>query len=263
MELEINGLTKYFSRFPAVNNITFTAKSGEILGYLGPNGAGKTTTMKMLTGTLEPSSGQITYTGKSIFDRQFRREFKKNVGYVPENPHVYGHLSASEYLYMVGHLRLIEKQVLKTRIEGLLEYFGLTDHSNRLLGTYSRGMVQKVLITAALLDDPEVLVLDEALSGLDVASTLKVKDLLQVFAAEGKLIILSSHILEVIEQLCSQVIILHQGEIKLDNSFVKLKTEHKGPEPFSLEKIFREKVGMRPKESQVSILQGIFHGTAS
>lgn len=253
MELEIKGLTKYYSRFPAVNNISFTATSGEILGYLGPNGAGKTTTMKMLTGILEPTQGNITYNGHEISSRRDKLDFKKKVGYVPENPHVYGHLTAHEYLEMVGRLRLMDKEILEAEIDKQLVTFGLIDHSHRLLATFSRGQVQKVLIAAALLHDPEVLVLDEALSGLDVYSTLTVKDLLQKKAAEGKLIILSSHILEVITQLCSQVIILHQGEIKLNRTIDK---------QVDLEPIFREAVGMKPTEGSDSTLKGIFDGTA-
>ncbi|HDT13726.1 MAG TPA: ABC transporter ATP-binding protein, partial [Candidatus Aminicenantes bacterium] len=193
-----------------------------VLGYLGPNGAGKTTTIRMLAGLLEPTRGEILFEGRAI--RRDIQAFKERLGYVPEQSEIYPHLSALDYLTMVGRLRRLPDRALKARIVEFMDVFGLRHDMDGPLASFSKGMKQKVLIAAALLHDPGVLLLDEPLSGLDVTTGLVIRDLIRRLAGEGKIIIYSSHVLEVTEQVCSRVIILHQGRVAADDSVANLRT---------------------------------------
>ena len=235
--LELKGITKKFTVIPAVNNVSFTVKPSEILGYLGPNGAGKTTTIKMLVGLLEPTDGDIYFQGKNIKNNLY--EYKKRIGYVPEEPEIYPHLSAYDYLLMVGRLRYIPEKILKKKIEQFMKLFRLSLEMQSSISSYSKGMVQKVLLSAALLHNPDLLFLDEPLSGLDVETSLIMKDLVLRLSREGKIIIYSSHILEVVEKICSRVIIIHKGQIVADDSVENLRDLMKLP---SLEEIFNQLV---------------------
>jgi ABC-2 type transport system ATP-binding protein len=219
--LELKGVSKKFSVFAVVNNVSFAVRPGEVLGYLGPNGAGKTTTIRMLAGLLEPTQGEILFEGRDI--RRDIFAFKKRLGYVPEQSEIYPHLSAGDYLTMVGRLRRIAERSLKAKIVEFMDVFGLRHDMDSPLSTYSKGMRQKVLIAAALLHDPDVLLLDEPLSGLDVTTGLVIRDLIRRLARENKIIIYSSHVLEVTEQVCSRVIILHQGNIVANDSVENLR----------------------------------------
>ncbi|UCC40579.1 MAG: ABC transporter ATP-binding protein [Candidatus Aminicenantes bacterium] len=235
--LELKEITKKFTAIPAVNKVSFTVKPTEILGYLGPNGAGKTTTLNMMTGLLEASDGEIYFDRKNIKDNIY--EYKKRIGYVPEQSEIYPHLSAYDYLLMVGRLRHIHEKVLKEKIEQFMELFNLSVEMHSSIGSYSKGMIQKVLLSAALLHNPDILLLDEPLSGLDVTTGLIIKDLVQRLAEEGKIIVYSSHILEVVEKICSRVIIIHKGCIVADDSVKNLRDLMKLP---SLEEIFNQLV---------------------
>ena len=175
--LEVRSLTKYYSHTPAVRNVSFAIRPGEILGYLGPNGAGKSTTVKMLTGLIEPSEGQIFYNGRSVYE-DFTA-FQSRIGYVPEEPHLYPHLSGREYLQLMGRLRGMPHQVLEPKIDKFLSLFGLWIDRHAPLSSYSKGMRQKILLSAALLHDPDILILDEPFSGLDVTSALMLRSLLR------------------------------------------------------------------------------------
>jgi len=235
--LELIEVTKKYAVIPAVNKVSFKVAPGEIIGYLGPNGAGKTTTIKMLAGLLVPTSGDILYHGKKIKSDLY--EYKKILGYVPEQAEIYPHLTAYEYLLMVGRLRLIPEHILKKKIIDLIDLFGLSLEMDLAISAYSKGMVQKVLIASALLHDPQVLLLDEPLSGLDVTTSLVIKDLLALLAQSGKIVIYSSHILEVVEKVCSRAIIIHKGSIVADDSVENLRDLMKLP---SLDKIFSQLV---------------------
>ncbi len=219
--IELRGVSKKFSVFTVVNDVTFAVKPGEVLGYLGPNGAGKTTTIRMLAGLLEPTRGEIFFEGRDV--RRDLYAFKKRLGYVPEQSEIYPHLSASDYLTMVGRLRRLPERALKAKILGFMDIFGLRQDMDSPLAAYSKGMRQKVLIAAALLHDPDVLLLDEPLSGLDVTTGLVIRDLIRKLASENKIIIYSSHVLEVTEQVCSRVIILHRGRIVANDSVADLR----------------------------------------
>jgi len=226
---------KYYGRIPAVRGVSFTIRPGEILGYLGPNGAGKSTTVKMLTGLIEPSDGQIFYHGKSVYD-DFT-VFQRRLGYVPEEPHLYPHLSGREYLQLVGRLRGMPRAVLEPKMDEFLRLFQLWDDRHAPLSTYSKGMRQKILLSAALLHDPDVLILDEPFSGLDVTSAMVVRSLLRVLAAGGKTILYSSHVLEVVEKVCSTVLILRKGEVVAYDSINRLQEIMSQP---SLEGVFAQ-----------------------
>ncbi len=219
--LELKDVTKKFHVFPALDSVSFKAKPSEIVGYLGPNGAGKSTTIKILSGLLEKTGGHIFYQGEDISKDMFA--FKKKIGYVPEQSEIYPHLSAYDYLLLVGRLRRIPERFLKKKIERFMELFSLSSDMFTAISSYSKGMIQKVLIAAALLHNPEILLLDEPLSGLDVTTGLILKDLVQELSKEGKIIIYSSHILEVVEKICSRVIIIHKGRLVADDSVENLR----------------------------------------
>lgn len=219
--LEVKNLTKRFRGLTAVDNVSFHIRPGEILGYLGPNGSGKSTTVKIITGLLEPSEGEVLLHGRTLVDEP--TAFKSRLGYVPEEPYLYTHLSGAEYLIFIARLRSIPYQTALPRAAELLRLFQLHDARNSPMATYSKGMRQRVLLAAALLHDPELLILDEPFSGLDVNAALLLRGLLEVFAAEGKMILFSSHVLEVVEKVCSRVVILYKGKVVLQDTIENVK----------------------------------------
>jgi len=239
--LEIHSLTKRYDGFTAVDKVSFQIRPGEILGYLGPNGAGKTTTVKMLIGLIEPSDGEIHFEGRSILGDM--PDFQRRLGYVPEEPHLYGHLSGREYLQLAGRLRGVERRPLEEKMSEFLQLFSLWDDQHCPIQSYSKGMRQKILISAALLHNPEILILDEPLSGLDVNTAMVLKDLMQGFARKGRLIFYSSHVLEVVEKVCSRVLILRKGRVVADDSVKNLRTLLDQP---SLEGVFASLTTERP-----------------
>lgn len=220
--LEVKGLTKRFRGLTAVDNVSFQIRPGEILGYLGPNGSGKSTTVKIITGLLDPSEGEVRLHGRTIVDDPIA--FKSRLGYVPEEPQLYTHLTGNEYLILIARLRSIPYETACRRAADLLQLFQLRDAGNSPMSTYSKGMRQRILLAAALLHDPELLILDEPFSGLDVNAALLLRGLLEVLATEGKMILFSSHVLEVVEKVCPRVVILYKGKVVLQDSIENLKT---------------------------------------
>jgi ABC-2 type transport system ATP-binding protein len=219
--LEMRAVSKKFSGIKVVDGVSFVVRPGEVLGYLGPNGAGKTTTLRMLAGLLRPSSGEVFYDGRRVGTDT--AAYKRRLGYVPEQSEIYPHLSALDYLFLVGRLRGLPERTLAGRAMEFLEILGLDDDRYAAIGAFSKGMRQKVLLAAALLHDPDILLLDEPLSGLDVTTGLVIRELILKLAAEGKIIIYSSHVLEVAEKVCSRVIILYQGRVVADDSVARLR----------------------------------------
>lgn len=209
--LAAKGLCKFYGSVPAVQNVSFSLEPGQVLGYLGPNGSGKSTTVKMLTGLLEPTYGEVTYDHQNIHKNLVA--YRKVLGYVPEEPNLYPFLTGEEYLDMIGTLRGMAHARKSARIRSLLELFSLRPHRHVTLGSYSKGMRQKILLIAALMDNPNALILDEPLSGLDVTSVLIVKNLIQALSAQGKAVFYCSHILEVVEKVCSHLIVLRNGRV--------------------------------------------------
>ena len=235
--LEARGLTKYYSAIPAVRDVSFRLRPGSVLGLLGPNGSGKSTTVSIVTGLLEPSGGQVLYNGRDT--RDFSLEYKARIGYVPEEAHLYTYLTGPEYLALVGELRSVPRRALARKIDAFLEIFGLQDDRHAQLSAYSKGMRQKILISAALLHDPDIIVLDEPCSGLDVTSTLVLRSLVRTLSTEGKMIIYSSHVLEMVEQVSSEVMILHDSRVVAHDSVSRLRELLELP---SLEEVFRKVV---------------------
>ena len=212
--LELQHLYRSFRTIPAIQDISFRVAPGEIVGFLGPNGAGKSTTVKIITGMLRPDEGHVLFEGNNIRDDMVA--FRAAIGYVPEEAHLYSYLSGLEYLQLVGRLRGIGEALLEAKAARLLKLLNLESWQYSPISTYSKGMRQRVLIAAALLHDPKLLIFDEPLSGLDVVSSRLFKDLLELLAAEGKAILYISHVLEVVEQVCNRVIVIAKGKILAD-----------------------------------------------
>ena len=214
--LELRNVSKSYRAIPAVQDVSFVLREGEVLGYLGPNGSGKSTTVKMVIGMTKPTKGQVLFRGRDIHEDL--SGFRAQLGYVPEEAHVYTHLSGLEYLELVGRLRGMSDALIERKGRRLLELLSLGKAQYSPLSEYSKGMKQRVLLAAALLHDPQLLVFDEPLSGLDAMSARLFKDLLLLLAREGKAILYISHVLEVVERVCDRVIVLSKGRVVADAS---------------------------------------------
>jgi ABC-2 type transport system ATP-binding protein len=212
--LELETLSKSFRGIPAVEEASFKIGAGEIVGFLGPNGAGKSTTVKMITGMLRPDAGRVLFEGHDI--REDLVAFRRAIGYVPEEAHLYGYMSGFEYLQLVGRLRGYKEKLIEEKAAGLLKLLQLESSQYSPISTYSKGMRQRVLIAAALQHDPRLLIFDEPLSGLDVISARLFKDLLETLVAERRAVLYISHVLEVVEQVCSRVVVIAKGKILAD-----------------------------------------------
>jgi ABC-2 type transport system ATP-binding protein len=197
--LELRRVSKLYFGIAAVEGVSFSARPGEVTGYLGPNGSGKSATMKMITGLIEMTSGQILFEGRPI--QEDLMAYKRRMGYVPEEPYLYNHLSGTEYLTMVAQLRELPAKRSAERIDGLLRLFSLHGDRYASISGYSKGMRQKVLIAAALMHNPDLVLLDEPFSGLDVGSAMVLRSLIQELAARGKVVLFSSHELETVERI--------------------------------------------------------------
>lgn len=209
--LEARALTKRYGASTAVRDVSFAIHCGETLGMLGPNGAGKSTIVKMITGLIEPSRGAVLFQGERIGAGLGR--FKRNLGYVPEQPELYGFLTGWEYLDLVATLRGLPRRRFREKASALLEGFTLYGSRDVPINSYSKGMRQRIVVIAALLHDPELLVLDEPFSGLDVTSALVLRSVIALLAAEGKAVFFSSPVLEQLDLLCSHLVLLKKGAV--------------------------------------------------
>jgi ABC-2 type transport system ATP-binding protein len=219
--LELQHLYRSYRGIPAVEDVSFKVASGEIVGFLGPNGAGKSTTVKIITGMLRPNDGRVLFDGRDI--RHDMIGFRAQIGYVPEDAQLYTYLSGLEYLQLVGRLRGLGEALLEAKATGLLRLLQLESWQHSPISVYSKGMRQRVLIAAALLHDPRLLIFDEPLSGLDVISSRLFKDLMELLAAQGKAVLYISHVLETVEQVCSRVVVIAKGRILADAAPTELK----------------------------------------
>jgi ABC-2 type transport system ATP-binding protein len=219
--LELVDVSKSYHGVAAVRSLSVSASPGQVIGLLGPNGSGKSTTVRMIVGLMRPSRGHVRWGGLDI--QQQLLPYQALVGYVPEEPRLYPYLTAPEYLELVGGLRDLDRPTLVRRIDRYLELFDLDTDRYAPLSSFSKGMRQKILISAALLHDPQIVVLDEPGSGLDVASTLILRTLVRSLAARGKIVIYSSHVLDEVERTCESVIILHKSHVVAQNSVAKLR----------------------------------------
>jgi len=238
--ISVTQLTKCFGKQTAVDGLSFEIPAGQIVGFLGPNGAGKTTTLKMLTGMIVPTGGAAQIAGHNLLTEPL--EVKRNVGFVPESGAVFESLTGLEYLEMVAALYGIPQNAARLRIKQFITFFDLSFETltDKLLGAYSKGMRRKVVITSALLHNPAVVFFDEPLDGLDANAAVGFKALIQTLAREGKTIVYSSHILDVVERVCHRVIIIDKGRLLLDGKPDELVAAHQSG---TLEKLFTQITG--------------------
>ncbi len=235
--LELRKVSKSYRSIPAVEDVSFTVQAGEVLGYLGPNGSGKSTTVKIVIGLIEPTRGKVLFEGRDIHDDL--PAYRAKLGYVPEEAHVYTHLSGMEYLQLTGRLRGMPEALLELKATELLRLLGLEAARYAAMANYSKGMRQRVLIAAALMHNPQLVIFDEPLSGLDAVSARLFKDLLVLLAAQGKAILYISHVLEVVERVCARVVVLSKGKVVADATPQELTRMTRLP---SLESVFAQLV---------------------
>ena len=235
--LEARGLSKRYGGFLALDRVDFQVRRGEILGYLGPNGSGKSTTVNTVVGLIDPSAGSLWMDGAPIADDPVG--YKRRIGYVPEEPHLYSHLSAIEYLMLVGRLRGLTERTLAEKIPALLKLLLLWDSRYATMAAYSKGMRQRVLFAAALMHNPDLLVLDEPFSGLDVTASLLFRTLLRMYAAGDRMVLFSTHRFDMVEKLCSRVVILSRGRIAAEYDMEEFRSQQSR----SLEEVFIQATG--------------------
>ena len=231
--LQTQRLTKHYGALVAIQDVSFDVRPGEVLGLLGPNGSGKSTTVKILTGLLRPTNGEVHLDGRDVLADI--DSYKAIIGYVPEEPYLYSYLTGPEYLRLVGRLRGIADAPLNDKIDRFLQLLGIYDDRYQTLSSYSKGMRQKILIAAAVLHNPRIVVLDEPFSGLDVSAARVLKAFVRSLAEQGKIVVFSSHVLEVVEQVCSRVVILKDGRIVGADSVANLRATLQLP---SLDAVF-------------------------
>ena len=256
--LEVQHLFRSYRGIPAVEDVSFRIAPGEIVGFLGPNGAGKSTTVKIITGMLRANEGKVFFEGRDI--REDMVAFRSVLGYVPEEAQLYTYLSGLEYLQLVGRLRGLKEGLIEAKATGLLELLNLQSWQHSPISCYSKGMRQRVLIAAALMHDPKLLIFDEPLSGLDVVSSRLFKDLMASLAAQGKAVLYISHVLETVEQVCNRVIVIARGKIVADAPPSELTALMSLP---NLESVFAQLVQQqdtRAAAQQIVEVMQIAHG---
>ncbi len=225
--LEARQLTKRYAGLPAVSSVSFSIGEGDILGYLGPNGSGKSTTVKMLTGLLEPSTGHVLYRGRDI--NVDLPAYKRKLGYAPEEANLYSFLTGWEYLELVGTLREIDAKRLKAKADSMLNDFAMFPHRHSPISSYSKGMRQRIMLIAALMHDPDALILDEPFSGLDVSMALVFRQVIKLLAHSGKAIFFCSPVLEVVDKLCTHLVLLRQGAVVACGAIEDIRSKGMAP----------------------------------
>ncbi|HHV25938.1 MAG TPA: ABC transporter ATP-binding protein [Tissierellia bacterium] len=254
--ITIRGLEKSFGTKEVLKGINLDVEKGQIIGYIGPNGAGKSTTVKIMLGLINEYVGEIKIFGEDISSGNV--EYKKKIGYVPEVAEIYDSLTGREYLTFIGELYGLDYDVADEKAKKLMKLFNLEKVYDSRISSYSKGMRQKVVIISSLLNNPDILFLDEPLSGMDANSVMVFKEVLAELASQGKTIFYSSHIMEVVEKISNRIILINDGKIVADGSFDKLK--EKSMEG-SLEEIFNNLTGFKEHreiaEEIVSIVQGV------
>ena len=237
LAIETHGLTRYFDNFCAVNGIDLRVERGTFYGFLGPNGAGKSTTIKMLTGLLAPTEGQVLVLGKNMLDPREALEAKARVGVIPEDLALFDNLTAREHLTFVGRMHLLPRDTIRSRIGELLSLLDLQGEEKKLTLEYSHGMKKKLALAAALLPNPDLLFLDEPFEGVDAVTSHVIRDLLAGYVTRGSTVFLTSHVLEIVERLCTHVGIIVKGALVAQDS---LEAIRRGG---SLEERFLESAG--------------------
>src|ERR1700693_160439 len=232
--IEVKNLTKAYGDFVAVRDVSFKADNGSILGFLGPNGAGKTTTMRIITGYMPATAGTVLIDGLDIFSQSL--EARRKIGYLPENPPLYPDMRVEAYLRFVAKLRDVPRAKIESALEHVLEVCGLTDMSHRICGQLSKGYRQRVGLAQALIHDPPVLVLDEPTIGLDPRQIHEIRGLIHHLAGKDRTVVLSTHILPEVSQICDKVVIINEGRVALEQKISAL------PAGTSLEDIFLQAI---------------------
>lgn len=233
--VDFENVTFAYSGIDVLHNVSFTLQQGEVMGLLGPNGAGKSTTIKILAGILAAQSGRVAVAGLRLPESAV--QVKQRIGYVPETAVLFDSLTGQEFLELCGRLHDVEEDTLQFRIQNILATFNLTSDRVSRLDTYSKGMRQKILLGAALLHNPDLILLDEPLSGLDVNAAIMIKDLIAALASQGNAILYSSHVLDVVEKVCDHVLIIHQGRLVAGGTPEELKSS---TGQATLEEVFRK-----------------------
>jgi ABC-2 type transport system ATP-binding protein len=221
--LTLSNISKSYGKTLAVDNVSFDLKKGELFGFLGPNGAGKTTTIKMISGLLRPDSGTITVGGIDVVKNP--REAKQKMGYIPDNPYIYDRLTGREFLELVGSLYKMDKEKIVKRIEWLFELFSVEGWGDYYAAEYSHGMRQKIIMASALLHEPEIVVIDEPMVGLDPQSQHLVKGVFKKLVERGITVLMSTHTIHIAEELCSKIGIIFKGKLLKIGSFEELKAD--------------------------------------
>lgn len=255
MVINIKNLRKSFGEKEVLKGIDMEVRKGEIIGYIGPNGAGKSTTVKIILGLIRDFEGDINILGYDIRDNDI--SYKSKIGYVPEIADMYESLSAREYLTFIGELYGINRDDADAKASRLMDLFSIGDAYDLRIGSFSKGMKQKTMIISALLNDPEILFLDEPLTGMDASSVMVFKEVIDLLSKEGKTIFYSSHIMDVVEKLSSRIILINDGEIVADGTIDELK---RGIMENSLEDIFNELTGFYEHESVASEIVSVVKG---
>ena len=244
LAIETHQLSRYFNDSCAVNGIELAVERGTFYGFLGPNGAGKSTTIKMLTGLLAPSSGRMIVLGRNMLDPREALEAKRHMGVIPEDLALFDYLTAREYLTFVGRIHLMPRDTIRSRSDELLALLGLQDEEKKLALEYSHGMKKKLAMAAALLPNPDLLFLDEPFEGVDAVTSRVIRDLLAGFVARGSTVFLTSHVLEIVERLCTHVGIIVRGELVEQGALESIRRSG------SLEECFLERVGADPEATR-------------
>jgi ABC-2 type transport system ATP-binding protein len=259
LAISTDGLTRRFGELAAVENVNLRVAAGQFFGFLGPNGAGKSTTIKMLTGLLAPSSGSIEILGLDLVQNPV--EVKKQIGVVPEGMALFGRLTGSEYLTFAGRMYGLDSQTAVNRTAELLDFMQLADQPKKLITDYSHGMQKKLALAAAVIHGPKVLFLDEPFEGVDAIASGTLKAMLQRMIARGATIFLTSHVLEIVERLCSHVAIIDKGQLVAQGSLEELRAgvearqDTSSGDRLTLEQIFLRTVGgSRPNDQELSWL---------
>ena len=236
--VEIRDLVKNYGKKRVLHGINLSIEPGQIIGYIGPNGAGKSTTVKILCGLIDDYEGDVKVLGYDLRTEQL--EIKKRLGYIPENAALYESLTPLEFMQFVGRMRGLEDEMIYQKAERLMDIFEMKKNLNQRIATFSKGMRQKVMICSALLHNPELIFMDEPLSGLDANSVIMVKEMLSHLAREGKTVFYSSHLMDVVEKISDRIILIDQGKVIADGSFSDLSSLANDE---NLEKLFTRLTG--------------------
>jgi ABC-2 type transport system ATP-binding protein len=250
--IRIQHLNKSYGSEKVLKDVSLDIHPGQVIGYIGPNGAGKSTTVKVLTGLINDFEGYVSILGQDLKDNPL--EIKRSIGYVPENAEIYDVLTPMEYLDFIGKFYEMHEDVLEERSRKLLSAFGLTGVMHQRMDTFSKGMKQKVLLISSIIHDPQIIILDEPLSGLDANAVITVKELISRLAAAGKTVFYCSHMMDVVEKVADRILLINNGEIIADGTFEQLK-QNNGE---TLEKVFSKLTGKEGAQDEAGAILDAF-----